>query len=370
MFADNHSRENLRRRQQQQNPNSSSSNGRRRRQRTASSPRRQQRTDDIKSKNHSLLLLSFLAGLGLWYWTPISDVLTTILLRQVPLEADIALGRQAKRSFPYPTIQHRTWSPIVSQVGNELVTALAMTDDPRHILGSHVEDAHSSSSWVDVIMSGLDAVLDNAGTTTNHKNLADRYRWDFGVVQAPLVNAFALPGGVIRVTDQLLEQLSPTRGELAALLGHEMGHVLHRHSQARILQTELFQKVVAALTYEDHDEDDETFGQALGELLLQSANWFGQQKFSRANEFQADATGWNLLRESQSYNPQAVKSLLDKLWALEGRSKSGTGGKNDGGPALAWTSTHPATEDRIGALEQKWQHLTKRERRRLQSKVS
>ena len=42
-----------------------------------------------------------------------------------------------------------------------------------------------------------------------------QYKRDFGIVKADIVNAFALPGGIIRVTDKLLDTLSPTRGELA-----------------------------------------------------------------------------------------------------------------------------------------------------------
>lgn len=53
------------------------------------------------------------------------------------------------------------------------------------------------------------------------------------------VNAFVLPGGVVCVTSALLRKLALTKGELAALLCHEMGHVLHRHSQARILQQQM-----------------------------------------------------------------------------------------------------------------------------------
>jgi predicted Zn-dependent protease len=53
----------------------------------------------------------------------------------------------------------------------------------------------------------------------------------------------------------------------------------------------------------------------VGELLLQSADWLGHQSFSRQDEYEADATGWELLIQStvttnRRYNPQALSSLL------------------------------------------------------------
>lgn len=153
----------------------------------------------------------------------------------------------------------------------------------------------------------------------------------------------------------MLKELKPTEGELAALVGHEMGHIIHRHSQARILQQELLSYIFKALTYEDDDPHQETFGEAIGELLLKSADWLGQQSFSRSNEYQADATSWDLLLQSKRYNPKALQSLLTKLWQYHGKQ----GGKT------SWESTHPGTLDRIQALEQKWKGLDYKQRQKL-----
>jgi len=306
---------------------------------------RQRRELDLKEK--SILSLASLAGLGVWYSTPVSVWLTTILLYQIPIESDVLLGQTALKEFPYPTIYHPHWTPLVQQVGRELIETLEQKSN------SVLEQSKGDSSrWLDQFVEG---VAGSALTRQKHRELQS-YQWDFAVVKAPIVNAFALPGGFIRVTDQLLEPLSPSRGELASLIGHEIGHCLFRHSQARMVQQKMFQLVLSALTYEDHDDDEESFGEALGELLLKSADWLGRQKFSRADEYQADGTGWALLLESNSYNPQSVQSLLTKLWDLQGKSPT----------TLDWMSTHPATEDRIEALRDKWQQLGRSQRRRLE----
>jgi predicted Zn-dependent protease len=261
-------------------------------------------------------LLGALTGLGVWYLTPVSDYVVDFLLTQVPLEADMELGRQALQEpngqFP-PTMYHPHWTPKLESVGWQLVES---------------------------------SVYPNTKL----------YQWDFGVLQdAQTVNAFALPGGVIRVTSALLEQLHLTEGELAALIGHEMGHVLHRHSQARILKQQLLSYVFQALIYKDEDPYEENFGEAIGELLLKSADWLGQQSFSRTNEYEADFTSWELLSKSQKYNPKAMQSLLSKLWEHHGKQ----------GGTTSWDSTHPGTLDRMEALEQKWKALAGPEQRKL-----
>ena len=282
---------------------------------TSSRSRQQQRRSTssrpMDRKKQLLVLSGSLISLAVWYLTPVSDYVVDILLLQVPLEADIDLGREAAKE--YKAIYHPQWTPLMESIGQDLVRAT-----PRHT----------------------------------------HYQWDFGVLKDPtVVNAFALPGGVIRVTTGLLEQLKLTEGELAALIGHEMGHVLHRHSQARLLQQQVLATVLQALFYKDEDPHQETFGEAIGELLLNSADWLGRQSFSRSNEYEADAMSWKLLTSGRKYNPQALSSLLNKLWEYHGRQGGNT----------SWESTHPGTLDRIGALEERWNALTYRERRKLTS---
>ena len=212
----------------------------------------------------------------------------------------------------------------------------------------------------------VEASMHAAGAATaNNPGIFDnarRYSWDFGVVHAPrIVNAFALPGGIVRVTDALLAELSLSDSELAALLGHEMGHVLHRHAQKRTIKQSLLSTVWEAFVYEDHDGHDESFGEAVSEGLWKSAEYLGGLAFSRADEYQADEAAWDLLSstydshrsDAPRYHPKSVGRLLRKLWDYQGGSGS-----------TSWESTHPGTRDRIDSLERKWDSLTVAERRR------
>lgn len=271
----------------------------------------ERRRNDRKKKQTLILWVGLVGAMGIWFLTPFSEYFTSFLLEYVPMESDIDMGLQAwdsmKRTYrQVPDVWH------VKDIGQELVRLL-----PR---------AHQ-------------------------KNLF----WDFGVIHSnDVINAFALPGGIVRVTDRLLKKLDLSDGELAALIGHEMGHVIHRHSQARMLQQELVGYLIRAFTYEDHDSHQETFGEAIGELLLQSAAAVGTLKFSRKDEYEADATSWDLLMQSNKYSPQAAQSLLQKLWDASG-----------GSGETSWESTHPGTKDRIGALQDKWRALPPSQRQKL-----
>lgn len=185
------------------------------------------------------------------------------------------------------------------------------------------------------------------------------------MVRAPhgIVNAFALPGGIVRVTDSLLTNLALADDELAALIGHEMGHVLHRHAQKRAVKNRLISTIWDAFFYEDNDGHDESFGEAVAEGLWKSASYLGELAFSRLDEYQADNAAWDLLAGTYSfgnyhgarrqYHPGAVRRLLRKLWEYQGGSGS-----------TSWESTHPGTRDRMDALKKKWNSLTLVEKRR------
>mmetsp|Transcript_31146 Transcript_31146/g.69010 ORF Transcript_31146/g.69010 Transcript_31146/m.69010 type:complete len:347 (-) Transcript_31146:151-1191(-) len=270
----------------------------------------------MTSRRRNLVLFSLLGLIIVaWFLTPLSDLVTDVVLYTVPMESDIELGRESLVSMQkkYPPARD-TYG--VQRIGWELVKSLE-------------EKSGKSNSFIE---------------------------WDFSVVKADFANAFALPGGIVRVTDSLLKQLRLSDAEIAALIGHEMGHVIHRHSQKRLVKKKLLSTILQAVIYEDHDGYDESFGEAVSEIMLKGASWLGEQSFSRKDEYQADETAWEVLVASQLYDPRAVQGMLSKLWSLQG-------GKGE----TRWESTHPGTADRIRALQDKWNALGYREKKILSS---
>lgn len=141
-------------------------------------------------------------------------------------------------------------------------------------------------------------------------------------------NAFALPGGAVLVTDELVA-LASSEDELAGVLAHELGHLHHRHGVRALLQaTGIGLLATGAL-------GDQGGG------LIAAAPALLQLQYSRAFEREADAFARRTLREAQ-IDPAALARMLARLDAAA-----------PGGAALpAYLSTHPATDERQRALEE------------------
>ena len=285
-----------------------------------------------------------------WFLTPLSELISGIILSTVPIEADIQLGYEAwshSMQYKYPIVNDR-WK--VHSIGQTLILSTIQ------------------------FSSLLDQFCTRKKFTNTHncKLQSKQYPWSFSVIQSPTneINAFALPGGIIRITDTLLQKLQLTDGEIAALIGHEMGHVLHRHSQARLIKQDLWTMIAKALIYDDEDDVEESFGEAVGEIMLKGASFLGEMRFSRQNEYEADDVAWEILVASKIFDPRCVQSLLEKLWSLEisnhdNRYSYYDTGSSSSTKKSSWDQTHPGTEERIKALNDKWEKLSRDEKRKL-----
>lgn len=154
-------------------------------------------------------------------------------------------------------------------------------------------------------------------------------------------NAFALPGGTIVMTDQLVK-LAGNDQELLAVLGHEMGHVAGRHPLRNMLQSS-----VVALAMSWYLGDVSNLLAAPPTLLLQT-------HYSRGFETDADSFAVNLMRDNH-IPPTRLADILEKLEAVHlKREQARHHGKveNDsGGMHISdYFATHPATDERIRAI--------------------
>lgn len=174
---------------------------------------------------------------------------------------------------------------------------------------------------------------------------------DFTVtlLNSPVNNAFAIPGGYVYVTRQLVA-LMDDEAELASVLGHEVGHVAARHSNKRN-QTSSIASVLAGVVGAMAGDS------VLGGLLGRGANLGAQLytlKFSRTQEYQADDLGIRYLRGA-GYDPLAAADMLASLNAqstldarVEGRAAQSVPG---------WASTHPNTADRVARARARAQQI-------------
>lgn len=349
---------NLRQRRGQQRQSSSRErNARDHRRRGQARSNNNNKNNPLSWKRQLGLVAVSIVLYGIWYLTPLSDILLELLLEQVPLQADKDLESKSLQQLRVVTHFDAYWTPLILDIGDDLMETL------------HQSCRRGTSSY---FFSQNDSD-DNEEEDDLLCRFAQRRDWNFGIVDEPhVVNAFCFPAGTIRITTGLLKTLTPSRGELAALLGHEIGHVLRRHATKRMMAQNVLEKLWQTVNYEDHDGYDETWGEALGELLLDSASWLGQQRFSRRDEYQADAVSWALLKKSTQYTPMALIRLLSQLQSLEQGPRGGSARYATSSWATTledWSRTHPATTDRVAALREAWAKMPSRARRKYEARA-
>jgi len=156
-------------------------------------------------------------------------------------------------------------------------------------------------------------------------------------------NAFAIPGGYIYTTRQLVALMN-NEAELAGVLGHEVGHVAARHSQRRQKAATknsilgVLGSVLAGAVLGNSQ---------IGQLLTQGIQQTTQMltlKFSRSQELEADKLGIQYLR-SAGYDPHAMATVLQSL-AMQNSLDAALQGRNDA-KLPEWASTHPDPAGRV-----------------------
>lgn len=160
--------------------------------------------------------------------------------------------------------------------------------------------------------------------------------WTFRVLDSPVVNAFALPGGFVYVTRGLVAYAG-NEAELAGVIGHEIGHVTGKHSQSRQRRS-LFANLglLAASMFSETVRDLVSTG------LPQLATGLVLTKYSRGQELDADERGIRYAT-AVGYNPYGIGGFFETLQSLEQQS--------DRRRVPGWISTHPQVDDRIERSE-------------------
>lgn len=167
--------------------------------------------------------------------------------------------------------------------------------------------------------------------------LADdrQLEWHFYIVDSKEVNAFALPGGFIYVNRGLIER-TDKMDQLAGVLGHEIGHVVRRHSIKQMEQTQKANIGVTLACVLTRICDNQ-----VAQAGIQVAGGAVFAKFSRDDETEADVEGVkNVIRAG--IDPQGMPEMFAKL--LEERRTRPAG-------VDAWFQTHPLEEDRIAQTQ-------------------
>jgi len=162
--------------------------------------------------------------------------------------------------------------------------------------------------------------------------------WQFGVLDTPGLNAFAVPGGTIFVTRGLLERMR-SEAELAAVLAHEISHVLKKHHLKAIQKSAQASLAGDALSAAMKSSNPEVRGKLVS---------FGTEMYARgldkSDELEADRQGI-IIAARAGYDSYGLPAVLQTLQAMN---------PQDSGLALMF-KTHPAPAERLDALGEKMQ---------------
>jgi predicted Zn-dependent protease len=175
------------------------------------------------------------------------------------------------------------------------------------------------------------ALVDNVGNKLVKNSIAKDtpYNYEFHLVSDPnTINAFALPGGQIFITYALFYKLE-NEDQLAAVLGHEIGHVLGRHSAERITESDYWQGLTTA----------ESVGADIGDLVSN----MGQNTLltnGRDDELESDDLGVLFMIKSD-YLPEEMIGVMKILKATAGPNR-----------LPEFKSTHPDPDNRIEKIQE------------------
>lgn len=241
---------------------------------------------------------------------------------------------------------HRTLLPLLL-----LVTTVACSTNPAtgkrefNLVSQQQEIAIGQQSHPQIIQQfgvydekpELNRLVQQVGSRLAAESARPELPWHFTILDTPMVNAMALPGGYIYITRGMLERINST-DELAGVLGHEIAHVTARHSAQQISRQQLAQ-----------------FGMVLGAVVAgpEVLQQYGQlaeiglgllfQKYSRGQESQADLIGTEYVAKA-AYNPIGAERMLMTLQRLD---------KNPSGGLDRYFQSHPDPAKRVADVRQK-----------------
>jgi predicted Zn-dependent protease len=174
------------------------------------------------------------------------------------------------------------------------------------------------------------ALVDNVGNKLINSSLAKKtpYTYEFHLLaDENTINAFALPGGQIFITYALFSKLE-NEDQLAGVLGHEIGHVLGKHSNERITQADFWKYFVMGAGAVDMGAVAQQIGH--GTLL----------KNGREDELESDALGIEFMIDA-GYNPEEMIGVMNILKVAAGPNR-----------VPEFQSSHPDPENRIEKIKE------------------
>lgn len=221
-------------------------------------------------------------------------------------------------------------SMLIAAFGCTLVTACDVPEDQEVAIGQ--ETAQQIAEQLPIVDDPyITSYINELGDTIASRTSRSDLDWHFFVVNSHQVNAFAVPGGFIYVNRGLIEA-TRRADELAGVLGHEIGHIIQRHSVDQMKNQQTVGAVAAIACTLTNLCDSQ-----LGQVAVNVGGNAVIARYSRGDEFEADSEAVeNVLKVN--IDPEGIPSLFEVLMAQRAREPSIVEG---------WFATHPLEESRI-----------------------
>lgn len=169
--------------------------------------------------------------------------------------------------------------------------------------------------------------------TGAYRSDARQWPWEVHVIKSNELNAHVLPGGKIVFYSGIIDRLSLTDAEIAAIMGHEMAHALREHTRERLSREVATQTGIGIAA--------SVLGLSQGQTQLAglAVDLGISRPHSRTQETEADLMGLELMARA-GYDPNAAVSLWRKMQSASGR-----------GEPPQFLSTHPVSSTRIATIQ-------------------
>jgi beta-barrel assembly-enhancing protease len=255
-------------------------------------------------------------------------------MRILALLAGLAVAGGAQAQFRMPSFDINKMVETVKNVGK----AVKDIDEPEEIaIGKDVASRLLGAAPL-VADARMQRYVNHVGRWLAAQTERPDLPWQFGVLDSPNVNAFAVPGGTIFITRGLLERMR-NEAELAGVLGHEIVHVLRKHHLKAIQKGAQSSLAGDAMSMALKDRA----GPARDKLIAFSTEMYSRG-LDKGDELEADRLGI-VIAARAGYDAYGLPSVLQTLQAMSAQ---------DSAIALMF-KTHPAPGERLDALSEKMQ---------------